>query len=170
MIPPCFTLSNIRYVSRVKWSYPGKGVVPSPIPWCSSYWKGSLLIANFIYLLYIALLGHLKEEIAKNWPWMKKKVRFHQDNVLSQVDCNDGKTTWIALWIASTPTLFSGSGLQWLLTVSKPQKNSPGKEISLQWRSDLGNLKRKTNRSTKKGIELLEEHGNPCIILGDIDK
>ena len=30
-------LSNIRYVSRVKWSNPGKGVVPSPTPWCSSY-------------------------------------------------------------------------------------------------------------------------------------
>ena len=22
-----------------------KGVVPSPTPWCSSYWKGSLLVA-----------------------------------------------------------------------------------------------------------------------------
>ena len=33
MIPPCFTLSNIRYVSRVKRSNPGKGVAPSPTPW-----------------------------------------------------------------------------------------------------------------------------------------
>ena len=31
------TLNNIRYVSRVKWSNPGKGVAPSPTPWCSSY-------------------------------------------------------------------------------------------------------------------------------------
>ena len=31
------TLSNIRYVSRVKWSNPGKGVAPSPTPLCSSY-------------------------------------------------------------------------------------------------------------------------------------
>ena len=38
------TLSNIKYVSRVKWSNPGKGVVPSPTPRCSSYLKGSLLI------------------------------------------------------------------------------------------------------------------------------
>ena len=37
MIPPCLTLSNIRYVSRVKWSNPGKGGVPSHTPWCSSY-------------------------------------------------------------------------------------------------------------------------------------
>ena len=42
LIPPCLTLSIIRYVSRVKWINPGKGVVPSPTPWCSSYRKGSL--------------------------------------------------------------------------------------------------------------------------------
>ena len=29
---------------------------------------------------------------------------------MSQVSHNDGKTTWIALWIASAPTLFSRSG------------------------------------------------------------
>ena len=34
LIPPCLTLSNIRYVSRVKWSNLGS----------SSYWKGSLLV------------------------------------------------------------------------------------------------------------------------------
>ena len=37
LIPPCLTLSNIRYVSKVKWSNPGKGVAHSPTPWCSSY-------------------------------------------------------------------------------------------------------------------------------------
>ena len=42
---PCLTLSIIkRYGLRVKWSNPGKGVVPSPTSWCSSYWKGSLRI------------------------------------------------------------------------------------------------------------------------------
>ena len=45
MIPPCLTLSNIRYVSRVKWSNSGKGIAPSPTPRCSGYWKGSLLVA-----------------------------------------------------------------------------------------------------------------------------
>ena len=40
-MPPCLTLINIRYGSRVKWSNPGKGVAPSPTPWCSSYQKGS---------------------------------------------------------------------------------------------------------------------------------
>ena len=43
-MPRCLTLSNIKYVSRIKWSNPGKGVVPSPTPQCSSYWKGSLLV------------------------------------------------------------------------------------------------------------------------------
>ena len=36
LIPPCLTLSNIWYVSRVKWSNPEKGVAPSSTPWCSS--------------------------------------------------------------------------------------------------------------------------------------
>ena len=56
LIPPCLTLSIIRYGSRVKWSNPGKGVAPSPIPWCSSYGKGSLRVTlNYsrqLYLLY----------------------------------------------------------------------------------------------------------------------
>ena len=35
----CLTLSIIRYGSRVKWSDPGKGVAPSPTPWCSKLSK-----------------------------------------------------------------------------------------------------------------------------------
>ena len=35
LTPPCLTLSIIRFGSRVKWSNPGKGVVPSPTHWCS---------------------------------------------------------------------------------------------------------------------------------------
>ena len=34
LIPSCLTLSNIRYVSRAKWSKPGKGVAPSSTAWC----------------------------------------------------------------------------------------------------------------------------------------
>ena len=45
LMPPCLTLSNIRYVSRGKWSNPGKGVALSPTPQCSSCWKRSLLVA-----------------------------------------------------------------------------------------------------------------------------
>ena len=61
-MPPCLTLSIIRYGSRVKWSNPGKGVAPSPTPWCSSYQKGSLWVTleygRQLYLLtylYISL-------------------------------------------------------------------------------------------------------------------
>ena len=42
--PFCLTLSIIRYGSRVKWRNQGKGVAPSPTPWCSSYRKGSLWV------------------------------------------------------------------------------------------------------------------------------
>ena len=49
------TLSILRYVSRVKWSNPGKGVAPSPTPRGSSYWKGSfqvtLVNSRQLYLL-----------------------------------------------------------------------------------------------------------------------
>ena len=44
LIPPCLTLSSIRYVSRVKWSNPEKGVAPSPTPQWGSYWKESLMV------------------------------------------------------------------------------------------------------------------------------
>ena len=37
LIPPCLTLSIIKYGSRVKWGNTGKGVLPSSTPWCSSY-------------------------------------------------------------------------------------------------------------------------------------
>ena len=37
LISPCLTLSIIRNGSRVKWCNTGKGVVPFPTPWCSSY-------------------------------------------------------------------------------------------------------------------------------------
>ena len=55
-MPPCLTLSIIRYRSRVKSSNPGKGVAPSPTPRYSSYRKGafgspSTTVANFLHFL-----------------------------------------------------------------------------------------------------------------------
>ena len=66
LMPPCLTLSIIRYISGVKWSNLGKGVAPSPTPLCSSYRKGSLrvtidygrqlyLLNLYIYKLYLAI-------------------------------------------------------------------------------------------------------------------
>ena len=54
LIPPCLTISIIRYVSRVKWS----NSAPSPTPRCSSYWKGSLLVAlDFGRQLFFLLIS-----------------------------------------------------------------------------------------------------------------
>ena len=41
------TLLNTQHYKvriKVKWRNPGKGVAPSPKPWCSSYRKGSLWV------------------------------------------------------------------------------------------------------------------------------
>ena len=57
MIPSCLTLINIRYVSRVKWSNPEKGVVAHPLYLGvvaiekGAFWSPSTTIANFTYLL-----------------------------------------------------------------------------------------------------------------------
>ena len=53
---------KVRIKAKVKWSNPGKGVAPSPTPRCSSYWKGSLLVAldysrQLIYI-YIYIYCH----------------------------------------------------------------------------------------------------------------
>ena len=122
---------------------------------------------------YIALLICLKEEIIKNGHKWRKKCPFTK--TVSQVDCNESKITCIALQITSAPTLFSRTGLQWLLAVCKPQKNAAGKEIGLQWRSDIKNwgvfwgqrqITLYKKKKKKKGIELLEKHWNQCITLG----
>ena len=98
--------------------------------------KGRIINSEY----YIALLGHLKEEITKKWPQMrKKKVFFQQDNACITRQSQCWKTTWIALQIASAPSLFSRSGPQRLLAVCKLQKNAPEKEIWLHWRNDIGN-------------------------------
>ena len=44
LVPPCLTLSIIRYGPRVKWRNPRNGVAPSPTPRCCNYWKGSLWV------------------------------------------------------------------------------------------------------------------------------
>ena len=52
-MPPCLTLSIIRYRSKVKWRNSGK-VSPTPTPRCSSFWKGSLRVAlEYGHQLYI---------------------------------------------------------------------------------------------------------------------
>ena len=77
MISPCLTLSNIRYVSRVKWSNPGKGVAPTPTLWCSSYWKRSLRVAlDYSRQLY---LFYWYSHIINN-KWNKSQVSRNNNN------------------------------------------------------------------------------------------
>ena len=60
---------DIRYVSRVKWSNPGKGVAPSPTPRCSSYWKGSFQVAlDYGCQLYFYLYMNRSVLIGKQTP------------------------------------------------------------------------------------------------------
>ena len=63
LMPPCLTLSIIRYGSRVKWRNPGKGVAPSPTPWCSKLSKREpsghprLWSPTLLYLYDLNFLG-----------------------------------------------------------------------------------------------------------------
>ena len=112
---------------------------------------------------YRALLVRLKEEIAPKWPHMKKKksVLSPRQCIVWQVDCNDGKTTWIVLWIASAPILFSRSAPSdyWLFVDLKRmlQGKRPGfndeviPETGIFWGQ---------RQIYKKGIELLEKRWN----------
>ena len=64
LMPPCSTLSIIRYGSRVKWSNPGKGVAPSPTPWCSKQSKRERsghprLWSPTLLLLWTPTHGHI---------------------------------------------------------------------------------------------------------------
>ena len=59
LVSPCLTLSIIRYVKRVKWSSPRKGVLPFPIHRYGRYWKGGLRVALYygrqLYLHYLLI-------------------------------------------------------------------------------------------------------------------
>ena len=75
-MPPCLALRNIRYISRVKWNNPGKGVAPSSTPRCSSYCKRNHRVAldnsrqlYYIYMIIcktIFVVGPKKEKIFQN--------------------------------------------------------------------------------------------------------
>ena len=51
-------LNTQQYKVHIKWSNPGKGVASSPTPRCSSYWKGSLLVANFTFTYIYKRICH----------------------------------------------------------------------------------------------------------------
>ena len=70
LIPPCLTLSNIRYVWRVKLSNTWKGVAPSPTPWWISNWKGGLLVAlDYSRQLYLVINRKIKNLSYNGLTW-----------------------------------------------------------------------------------------------------
>ena len=76
LMPPCLTLSIIRYVSRVKWSNPGKIVAPSPTSQCSSYWKRSLWVAlDYSRQLYLYLWICFWFQTLVTHKWEREKER-----------------------------------------------------------------------------------------------
>ena len=91
LMPLCLALSIIRFGSRVKWSNLGKGVEPSPTPWCSSYWKGSLLVAldysRQLYLLLQIFKTMEKSEfcVLIKHCFLMGKILFKQSNRLISV-------------------------------------------------------------------------------------
>ena len=44
MVLDATLLNTQHYKVRIKWSNPRNKIAPSPTPWCSSYWKGSLQV------------------------------------------------------------------------------------------------------------------------------
>ena len=96
-------------------------------------WKKELRASQQLYSIISAFEGRNCQKTATNEE-EKSALSPRQCTVL-QVDGNDGKTTWIAFWIASLNSLSSRSGPQRQLAVCKQQKNA----IWLQWRSDIRN-------------------------------
>ena len=66
-----------KVLSRVKWSNTGKGIAPSPTLRCSSYWKGSLLVAldygRQLYFLLYSPFFHQK--YVQNLLWKSLKFK-----------------------------------------------------------------------------------------------
>ena len=89
LIPPCLILSNIRYVSRVTWSNPGKGVAPSPTSWCSSNWKGSLLVA----------LDYSRQLYGSTSDWNRSPGPL-ANNLLSNISIWVSLLTNISIWVS----------------------------------------------------------------------
>ena len=80
LIPPCFTLTIIKYVSRVKWNNLGKGIPPFPTPQRSSKRKESLWVAlDYSQRLYIYIYIYI---------YIQCKLCIISTNVLGKISSN----------------------------------------------------------------------------------
>ena len=114
LILPCLTLSIIRYVSRVKWSNPAKGVVPPPTPRCSSYWKGSFRVAlDYGHQLYLLLLFYSFETFSHQckqivFQWILSDGKSPQD---SRTLCILASLNNAVIWMVSASPFISKSSI-----------------------------------------------------------
>ena len=69
LMPPCLTLSTIKWGSRVKWNNPGNGVAPSPTSWCSSYCEGNLFGPYRLRLPTLLTIYEIKYYSKILWLW-----------------------------------------------------------------------------------------------------
>ena len=102
LIPPCLTLRNIRYVSRVKWSNPWKGVAPSSTPRCSSYWKGSFRIA-LDYSRHLTLLcpsNDLNEQNLERWTLPHGEIK-RKSFITYQIEYRDNVIDFYDIFISN---------------------------------------------------------------------
>ena len=61
VINALLNIQHYKVLIKGKWSNPGKEVVPSPIPWYSSYWKRSLQVAlNYGHQLFLLNTNNLR--------------------------------------------------------------------------------------------------------------
>ena len=105
---------------------------------------------------------HFKEEIAKKMAINEdeKSALLSRQCTVSQVDCNDGNTTWITFQIASALILFSRSGPSdyWLFTDLKRMLQGKrfgfNEEVILETEAYF---EAKDKPFYKKGIELFEK-------------
>ena len=118
---------------------------------------------------YIPLLFHLKEEIAKNWSQMKKKVFFHQDNaschksIMAKLHELHFK---LLLHPLCSPDLAPSD--YWLLAdlkrILQGKRFDSNEQVILETEVYF---EAEDKSFYKKGAKLLEKHWNLCITLGD---
>ena len=135
---PCLTLCIIRYESRLKWSNPGKGVAPSPTPWCSSYRKWSLRVTlNCCHQLYLIILftpvglGCGIHHLHLGW-----RVKLTHPNKCPGYDIKlfDGEAPALEIWgMWSTPLLPLLPDPLWLEVVSPDRALSMGQMQTNNW-------------------------------------
>ena len=95
-MPSSLTFNIIRYGSRVKLSNPGKGVAPSPTPWCCSYQKGSLRVTldcghQLYFTLNTTYVLPMKRTISSESPaydtegWLFQTSLYNWTNVMKKM-------------------------------------------------------------------------------------